>query len=56
MWTGRNPAADKEGVMLRFYLGVWTNPHPEKTIASLDFVKTDSTNCAPICLAITGEE
>jgi hypothetical protein len=55
-WTGRNPASDKEHIELRLYLGVWENPHPDKSIASLDFVKTDKTNCAPICLAITAEE
>jgi hypothetical protein len=56
VWTGRNPASDKESTEVRFYLGVWENPHPDKAIASLDFVKTDTTNCAPICLAITAEE
>jgi hypothetical protein len=56
VWTGSNPAADKAGHTLRFYLGVWENPHPEKTVANLDFVKMDRTTCAPVCLAITAED
>ncbi len=55
-WTGSNPVADKTGKTLRFYLGVWENPHTERTIATLEFVKTEDPTCAPFCLAITAEE
>jgi hypothetical protein len=55
VWTGSNPNSDRTGTTLRLYLGVWENPHPEKTVANLDFVKTEDRTCGPICLAITAE-
>ncbi len=55
VWTGSNPNSDKTGTTLRLYLGVWENPHPEKTVATLDFVKTEDRDCGPMCLAISAE-
>ena len=56
VWTGSNPNAEKVGRTLRLYLGVWENPHPDRTVTSLDFVKTEDRTCGPICLAITAED
>lgn len=42
--------------MLRMYLGVWENPHPEKKLARIEYRSTMKTECAPICVAITVEE
>jgi len=55
VWTGSNPESEKAGKTLRLYFGVWDNPHPEKTVASLDYVKTEDKKCGPMCLAITAE-
>ena len=40
---------------VRLFAGGWTNPHPEKKIARIDYV-TAGTQAAPFCLAITIEE
>ena len=39
VWTGGNLAADKYGVTTRLYLGVWKNPHPDKTVTKKRFRK-----------------
>ncbi len=56
VWTGLDSVAVRYNSSIRLYSGVWENPHPEKTLASLDFVKSKDTVCAPFCLAITGEQ
>jgi len=59
VWRGSNPAADKfsdMGIPLRLYRMSWKNPHPEKTIASIDFISTNKTICAPFCVAVTVEQ
>ena len=38
MWVGRNAATKEAKIYLRLYLSVWENPHPDKTVASLDYV------------------
>ena len=54
MWVGRNAATKEAKIYLRLYLSVWENPHPEKTVASLDYVSA-MTDAAPFCAAITVE-
>ncbi len=54
VWVGRNAATKQATIYLRMYLSVWENPHPEKTIASLDYVSA-MTVAAPFCAAITAE-
>lgn len=55
VWTGGgNPRAEQYGRKLRFYWAVWENPHPEKPIATLDFVSANK-KAAPFCLAISLE-
>jgi WD40 repeat protein len=39
----------------RVYLTTWKNPHPDVTIASLDFV-SGTTRCGPFLIALTGEQ
>lgn len=56
VWTGSNSACERVNTTLRLFLGVWENPHPEKKVARLDFVKTEDTKCDPMCLAVTAEE
>ena len=55
-WTGTNPAIERFRTVLRLYLAVWQNPHPDKKIARLDFCSACKTPCAPFCAAITAEE
>jgi hypothetical protein len=54
VWTGSNVVTDPRNVALRLYLSVWENPHPDKKIASLDYVSS-KTACAPFCVAISVE-
>ena len=54
VWVGQNAATKQIKIYLRLYLNVWENPHPEKTIASLDYVSA-MTVAAPFCVAITAE-
>jgi tetratricopeptide (TPR) repeat protein len=56
VWTGSNTRSSRRGVTLRLYLGVWNNPHPEKPVATIDFIKADEPLYAPFCLAMTAEE
>jgi hypothetical protein len=37
------------------YLSTWKNPHPEKTVGSIDYVSM-KRNAAPFCVAMTVEE
>ena len=55
-WTGTNPPIERFKTVLRLYLAVWENPHPEKKIARLDFCSACKTPCAPFSVAITVEE
>ncbi len=54
VWTGDNPKAGKYGRKLRFYWAIWENPHPEKPIATMDFLSANA-KAAPFCLAISLE-
>ncbi len=54
VWVGRNAATEQAKFYLRLYLSVWENPHPNKTVASLDYVSA-MTAAAPFCVAITTE-
>ncbi len=55
-WQGDNELAKELRSRLRLYLTSWTNPHPEKRIASIDYVKVQEDSPAtPFCVAITLE-
>jgi hypothetical protein len=54
VWVGQNAATKEAKIYLRLYLGIWDNPHPERTVASLDYVSA-MTDAAPFCAAITVE-
>jgi outer membrane protein assembly factor BamB len=56
-WTGANDAARKtSGSRIRLFRSTWNNPHPERTIASIDFTATNNAKAAPFCVAITAEK
>lgn len=52
-WAGKNPAAG-ETDEIRLYASEWKNPHPQKTVAFVDF-ETKDTACAPFLVALTLE-
>jgi WD40 repeat protein/tRNA A-37 threonylcarbamoyl transferase component Bud32/peroxiredoxin/ribosomal protein S27E len=54
-WVGSNALARRSGAGIRLFLSAWDNPHPEKHIATIDFVSA-ATAASPFCVAITGEE
>ncbi len=54
-WAGTNAAIRKNHGYVRLFLSTWENPHPEKSIESIDYVSLNSKT-APFCLAITAEE
>lgn len=54
-WTGANLHTQRYGNALRLCLSVWDNPHPEKAVATLDFVSSMNTQAAPFCVALTVE-
>ena len=54
-WTGMNDTVEKNnGLKVRLFARTWTNPHPEKEIASLD-VLSAGTLCDPFLVAATLE-
>lgn len=54
-WEGENEGARGFGATIRLYLTTWENPHPAKTVTSIDYASTMDTECAPFCVAITVE-
>jgi hypothetical protein len=55
-WTGNNTAADNFGddIKIRLFDLTWTNPHPEKEVATIDFTSKE-TMCKPFLVALTLE-
>ncbi|MHB1555987.1 MAG: carboxypeptidase regulatory-like domain-containing protein [Isosphaeraceae bacterium] len=55
-WNGTNPHIEKDNqnVKLRLYAFDWTNPHPDKVIATIDAVSAVS-KCDPFLIAVTLE-
>ena len=48
-------STDRDNILLRLYLGVWENPHPEKKVTELGY-SSAAARSAPFCVAITVEE
>lgn len=54
-WEGTNQAAEEfDNLKIRLYAIVWTNPHPDKEIATIDFV-SKNTICQPFLVAMTAD-
>lgn len=49
-WSGRNGAS-----AITFFVTRYDNPHPEKTVAAIDFFATNN-GAAPVCVALTMEQ
>ncbi len=55
-WEGENEASKGFDAKIRLYTMTWTNPHPDKEIAAIDFVAADVTQaCAPFLVAVTAD-
>ena len=54
VWVGRNDAVSSRKGYIRLYLSVWENPHPERSVASVDYIST-MTPAAPFCAAMSVE-
>jgi WD40 repeat protein len=52
VWTGANDAAKGFDATLWLFAHTWQNPHPNKQVASIDFVST-LTDAAPFVVAMT---
>ena len=55
-WVGQNVATRKVNSWLRLYLAAWENPHPEKKVVSIDFLREGPSDAGPFCVAMTVEE
>lgn len=55
VWEGKNRIADWTKSSVRLFASGWTNPHPAKKVARIDYLAA-GTQAAPFCLAITVEE
>jgi len=49
-WSGRNGAS-----AIAFFVTRYDNPHPQKTVAAIDFFATNN-GAAPVCVALTIEQ
>lgn len=54
VWTGANAESSAGGRRIQLFRTIWTNPHPDVEILSLDYV-SKMTTAAPFLLAITAE-
>ena len=54
-WEGTTRSYGRP-VMVRLYLGTWANPHPEKTVTSVTYVSSGTTEACPFCVAMTAEK
>jgi len=54
-WNGKNDSTDlNPGLELHLYSMTWKNPHPEKTVDTIDFISRN-TLCDPFLVALTLE-
>lgn len=52
VWTGTNAAASESNKKIQLYATAWKNPHPDKTITTLDVV-SKNTECDPFVVAVS---
>ena len=53
VWTGKNRLTElNAGSNVYLFEMVWTNPHPDKSIATIDFESAE-TDCSPFLVAVT---
>jgi hypothetical protein len=58
-WEGQNDAMRANGLKIKLFLTTWQNPHPNKLIRTIDYLRTgdrQQTGAAPFCVAISAEK
>jgi hypothetical protein len=55
VWSGDNEMAKGLEQRIRLYMTSWDNPHPDRKIASIDYVRVGEGAGAAFCVAITLE-
>jgi hypothetical protein len=55
VWTGDNEMSKGLESRIRLYMKTWENPHPDRKVASIDYLRIGETPAAPFCVAITLE-
>jgi hypothetical protein len=55
VWSGENEMSKGLEARIRLYMTSWTNPHPDRMIATIDYQRLGDTLAAPFCVAITLE-
>ncbi len=54
-WTGSNESTGPDrSIKIRLFATAWTNPHPEREVATLDMLSA-GTDCDPFLVAVTLE-
>ncbi len=54
VWTGKNPATERQSMSLRLFRSTRENPNPDLAVESIDFV-SGMSDSAPFLIAITVE-
>ncbi len=54
-WEHENELTQVHGNPICLYAGAWENPHPERVVASIEYISA-GTRAAPFCAAMTVEE
>jgi hypothetical protein len=55
VWTGSNTASENNQRQIRLFEVVWTNPHPDSEVATID-MQSKETVCDPFLVALTLEK
>ena len=56
VWESVNGLTKSMNWQIRLYATTWKNPHPDKTVISVDYLKVGDSPAAPFCIAITMEK
>src|SRR5262249_5707034 len=54
-WKGSNPAAKAQGCGLAIFLSTYDNPHPKKTVSTIDYIRAGKGQVTTFCVAMTVE-
>jgi hypothetical protein len=54
-WEGKNPTSENTDRHIHLFAVAWNNPHPDKQVATIDFLSNE-TLCDPFLLALTLEK
>jgi hypothetical protein len=55
-WSGKNALSRQQGQSIQLYLTTWNNPHPRKTVLTVDYISAAKSAAAPFCVAISLED